>query len=151
MFKIPKRHLKTTLSLIWTWGEFTTLPLNLKWSWTGRRRDQRRPFLDKRTVLLVCGLGLRLVFCPFSPMTKSQTMRPNQMGVDWSSGHRLPTFGWDVFDSFSQQLGPFLKDPWMVLVDNFPGIFQPNTIVYDFKTSHINFIWNEHVKLNETC
>ena len=38
----------------------------------------------------------------------------------------------------------------MVLGDVFQDVSNPNILVYDFSTSHMNFIQNEHVKLNET-
>ena len=38
----------------------------------------------------------------------------------------------------------------MVLGDNFPDVSNPNTIIYKFNTSQMNFIQNEHVKLDET-
>ena len=55
------------------------------------------------------------------------------------------------FGRFGHQLMSFLKDPWMVLGYNFPDISKPNTIFYEFNTTHINFIKSEHVKLNVTC
>ena len=39
----------------------------------------------------------------------------------------------------------------MVDGDVFPEFSNPNMIVYDFRTSQLNFIQNKHVKLNETC
>ena len=47
--------------------------------------------------------------------------------------------------------GSFLKDPWIVLGDVPLDISKPNMTVYKFSTSHINFIQNELVKLDETC
>ena len=38
----------------------------------------------------------------------------------------------------------------MVLGDNFPDDSNPNIIFYKFNTSHMNFIQNEDVKLDET-
>ena len=38
----------------------------------------------------------------------------------------------------------------MVRGDVWHNSSNPNMFVYDFRTSHINFIQNEHVKLNET-
>ena len=38
----------------------------------------------------------------------------------------------------------------MVLGDDFPDVSNPNTIVYKFNTSHMTFIQNKHVKLDET-
>ena len=109
------------------------------------------PSLDQRTILLVRGLGLRLVFCTSSPIIKYQKTKPNQRGIDWPTGRWLPTVGWAVLDSFSQQFGSFLKDPWRVLGDVFLDISNPKMILFDFITSHMNFIQNEHVKLDKTC
>ena len=39
----------------------------------------------------------------------------------------------------------------MVLGDVFLDFSRPNMFVYKFRTSHINFIENEHIKLDETC
>ena len=47
--------------------------------------------------------------------------------------------------------GSFLKDPLMVLGDICPDVSNPNMLVYDFSTCHMNFIQNELVKLDETC
>ena len=38
----------------------------------------------------------------------------------------------------------------MVLGDVFLDVSNPNMLVYEFKTSHLNFIPKEHIKLNET-
>ena len=38
----------------------------------------------------------------------------------------------------------------MVLGDNFPDVSNPNTTLFNFNTSHINFIQNKYVKLDET-
>ena len=54
-------------------------------------------------------------------------------------------------DNLGNQLGSFLKDPWMVLGDIFPDVSNKNMLVYDFRTSDLNFILNEHVKLYKTC
>ena len=39
----------------------------------------------------------------------------------------------------------------MVLGDVFPDVSNPNMLIYNFRTSHMNFIQNERVKLNKTC
>ena len=39
----------------------------------------------------------------------------------------------------------------MVLGDIFPDVSNPNMILYEFITLHLNFIQKEHVKFNETC
>ena len=39
----------------------------------------------------------------------------------------------------------------MVLGDVCPDVSNPNMIVYEFITSHMNFTQNKHVKLDETC
>ena len=39
----------------------------------------------------------------------------------------------------------------MVLGDVFLDVSNPNMIVYEFNTSHMNFIKNKHVKLDKTC
>ena len=61
-----------------------------------------------------------------------------------------PLFGaaWDSLDS---KFGSSLKDPWLILGDVCPNVSNPKMILYKFITSHINFIENEHVRLNETC
>ena len=38
----------------------------------------------------------------------------------------------------------------MVLRNNFPDVSNLNTTFYKFNTYHMNFIENEHVKLDET-
>ena len=38
----------------------------------------------------------------------------------------------------------------MVLGDNFPDVSNSITIFYKFNTSQMNFIQNEHIKLDET-
>uniref|UniRef100_UPI003390CA14 hypothetical protein n=1 Tax=Acinetobacter baumannii TaxID=470 RepID=UPI003390CA14 len=72
-------------------------------------------------------------------------------GVDQATGRRLPSVGGTALGSFVQQHGSFLKDPWLVLGDVFPEVFKSNMTVYDLITSHINFIQNERLKLDETC
>ena len=47
--------------------------------------------------------------------------------------------------------GSFLKDPWLVLGDVFPDVFNPNMIVCEFISSHMNFLHNELVKPDKTC
>ena len=71
--------------------------------------------------------------------------------IDQATGRRLASVGEDVLGSPSHQLGSFLKDPWIVLGNNFTDVSNLNIIVYEFDTSHINVIQNEHVKLDETC
>ena len=39
----------------------------------------------------------------------------------------------------------------MVFGDVFPNISNPNMIVYEFITYHINFMKSGHIKLDETC
>ena len=39
----------------------------------------------------------------------------------------------------------------MVLGDVFPDVSYSNKLLYDFRTSHMNFIRKEHVKLDEIC
>ena len=53
--------------------------------------------------------------------------------------------------SLGSNKGSFLKDPWMVLVDVCPDVSNPNIFVFEFRTTHMNFIQNKHVKLDETC
>ena len=53
--------------------------------------------------------------------------------------------------SLVHELGSFLKEPLMVLGDVFSDDSKPSMFVYDFRTSHMNFIQNEHVKLDKTC
>ena len=53
--------------------------------------------------------------------------------------------------SLGHHNGSFLKDPWMVLGDVYPNVSNPNILVYNIRTSHINFIQCEHVELDETC
>ena len=71
--------------------------------------------------------------------------------VDQATGRRLPSVGGLPLGSFGHQHRSFLKEPCLVLGDVFPDVFNPNMIVYDFNTSQMNFIRNEHVKLDETC
>ena len=73
-----------------------------------------------------------------------------------SAGRRLahelsmpPSFG-AAWDNLDIEFWSFLKDPLMVHGDNFQEFSNPNTIFYEFNTSHIIFILNEHIKLNET-
>ena len=61
-----------------------------------------------------------------------------------------PSFG-SAWDSLDSMFGCFLKDPWLVLWNVFPEFSNANTTVYKFITYHMNFVKNEHVKLNETC
>ena len=67
---------------------------------------------------------------------------------DWPLTALPPGSAWD---SLHTDFGSFLKDPLVVLGDNFPDDSNPNIIFYKFNTSHMNFIQNEHVKLDETC
>ena len=39
----------------------------------------------------------------------------------------------------------------MVLGDVCPDVSNPKILVQVFRTSHMNFIQNEHVKFDETC
>ena len=39
----------------------------------------------------------------------------------------------------------------MVLGDVFSDVSNPNKTLYEFMNSYMNFIKNEHVKLDETC
>ena len=39
----------------------------------------------------------------------------------------------------------------MVLDDICLDVSKPNMLIYEFRTSHINFIQNEQVKLDKTC
>ena len=45
--------------------------------------------------------------------------------------------------------GSFLKDPLMVLGDIWLDVFNQNMIEYNFRTYHMNFNQNKHVKLDE--
>ena len=74
----------------------------------------------------------------------------NQRSTDKPTGRQLPP-------SFDAGLGSpcpnnssFLKDPLLVLEVFFLDISNLNTSFYKFRTSHINFIQNKHVKLDET-
>ena len=67
--------------------------------------------------------------------------------IDQDTGCLLASVGEAVLGSPGHQLGSILKDPWMVLIDNFKVISYPNTTAYYFNTSLINFIKNELVKL----
>ena len=58
-----------------------------------------------------------------------------------------PGSAWDNLNTY---LGFFLKDPLVVLGDNFSNVSNPIIIVHNFNTSHMNFIQNEHVKHKET-
>ena len=60
-----------------------------------------------------------------------------------------PSFG-AAWDSLDIEFGSFLKDPWMVLGVVCPDVSNPNMLVYEFRTTHMNFIQNKHVKLEET-
>ena len=42
-------------------------------------------------------------------------------------------------------------EPWLVLGDVCRYFSNPNMIVYEFRTSHMDFIQNKHVKHDETC
>ena len=55
-----------------------------------------------------------------------------------------------AWDSLNTDFGSILKDPLVVLGDNFPDVFNPNTTFYKLNTYHMNLIQNEHVKLDET-
>ena len=74
-----------------------------------------------------------------------------------STGHRftheslIPPYFGAAWDSLDIEFGFFLKVSSMALGDNFLDVFNPNTIVYEINISHITFIQNKHVKLNETC
>ena len=52
--------------------------------------------------------------------------------------------------SFNSREGSFLKDPRLVLGDFCPDVSNSNIFIYEFRTSHINFI-QKNIKLNETC
>ena len=39
----------------------------------------------------------------------------------------------------------------MVLGEVFLDVSNPKMIVYEFRTYHMNFTQNKHVKLNKTC
>ena len=54
-------------------------------------------------------------------------------------------------DNLGSREGFFLKDPWLVLGDFHSDVSNQNMFVYEFRTSHMNFIKNEHLKLYETC
>ena len=47
--------------------------------------------------------------------------------------------------------GSFLKDSWLFIGNIYLDVSNPNMTVYDFKTSHMNFIKNENIKLDKTC
>ena len=79
-----------------------------------------------------------------------KTQALHQLGVDHATDRRLPSVG-TALGSFGHQHGSFLKDPWMVLGDIFLEVSNPNMFLYEFKTSHINFIQNEQIILEETC
>ena len=72
-------------------------------------------------------------------------------GVEQPTGCWLPQSIGAGLDSFWLNEGSFLKDPWLVLGDVCPDVSNPNIIVFDFRISYINFIKNEHIKLDETC
>ena len=71
-------------------------------------------------------------------------------GEDKPIGRRLPFLGGTVLGSFGNQDGSFIKDPWLILRDLHLDVSNSNMIVHDFRTSHINFIQNEYIKLDET-
>ena len=75
---------------------------------------------------------------------------PPPMG-NQATGRRLPSKGGTALGSFGHQHRSFLKDPWIVLGDVFPEVSNSKMLVYEFRTYHMNFIQNEHVKLNKTC
>ena len=58
---------------------------------------------------------------------------------------------WAFLGSIDTMFGSFLKDPWLVLEDVCPDFSKPNMILYEFITSHMIFIQNEHVNFDETC
>ena len=56
---------------------------------------------------------------------------------------------WAFLGSLDTKFGYFLKDPWIVLRFRL-DVSNPNMTVYVFITTHLNFIQNERVKLDET-
>ena len=57
---------------------------------------------------------------------------------------------WAVLGILVLNFGFFLKDPRMVLGGTFPDVSNPNITLYEFWTTHMKFIKNRHVKLDET-
>ena len=62
----------------------------------------------------------------------------------------MPSVGDAGLDNVGPKDGSFLKDPWFVLGDFFLDVSKTKMFVYKFRTSHINFIKNKHIKLYET-
>ena len=79
-----------------------------------------------------------LMYQPTAPMND----------VNKTTSYHLPPSFRVVSDSLGHQLRSFLKETLMVLGDHIPNFFYPNMLVYDFRTSHINFNQNEDVKLD---
>ena len=79
-----------------------------------------------------------------SPMTRPLT------GLHQANGLLTAPSPRSACDCFGNSFGSFLKDPYMVLADNFPNISKPITILYYFNTSQLNFIKNKKIKHDET-
>ena len=102
------------------------------------------------------------MYHPVLPLLSYETQHgyiPSQSRVSTKGTHRRgvttshqlsPSFG-AFLDSRGTTFGSFLNDPQMVLGDVIPDILNPNMILHYFRTTHMNFTQNEHVKLDETC
>ena len=110
-----------------------------------------RPSPDQQTVLLVRGLGLRLDIGRLSSLGYVLTHAFQRRGVNQPTCCRLPSVGRLSLALLVTLEESFLKDRWMVLGDVFLEFSNPNMFLYEFRTYHINFIQNKHVKLDETC
>ena len=130
MFKIPKIPLHKLQNFYLEMSEITSSPLNLAVNVHTTHFTDRTtiddPSLDQQTILLVRGMGLRLVYCTSYPQSKYQTMIPNQRGVDGPTGRRLPPwFGlscaWHQFWVLPQQ--PF-DGPWGCFAQTFQAKYD---------------------------
>lgn len=45
-----------------------------------------------------------------------------------------------VLDNLGHQDGSLLQDPWLVLVEFWPDVYDPNIVLHMFSASHIHLI-----------
>ena len=107
-------------------------------------------FSNQRTVVLVRSFGIRMVFGLSRPTPKCPPMTPIYRHPLAHDPSIVSLFG-AVLVSLCSRKGSFIKDPWLVVVEFQKEICNLNMFVYYFRTSHMIFTKNEHVKLNETC
>lgn len=94
---------------------------------------------NKWTVLLVPDLGQVLVIVSQTSNSNVLNKSLNPWGFDKATGRRLPSVGRSAFGHFRHQDGSFLKEPLLELWDFCLLVFNYNMLIYEFRTSNINF------------